>query len=240
MLVIDAMDIMFQDNVDGFCIVSSDSDFTRLVSRLRESGKRVIGMGNSCASKTFISACNEYKFIDKFIEDDNVKDSTEEHSAMTPLSDIINTIARIVQQSENKGEYARLSTTKSCILQQYPDFDERNYGYTIFRKLIEEKTEFKLRQESSTVYIISDNTKIKNNSNKIEKFIYSIIETNKQFGLGNLANEIHNHFPNFNHKALGYSTFKKYISSIQWLKINAKNPTCLYVTINKSSKIQPT
>ena len=65
MLVIDAMDILFQDNADIFCIISDDSDFTRLASRLREGGKRVIGMGKSKASKTFITACNEYKFLDK-------------------------------------------------------------------------------------------------------------------------------------------------------------------------------
>ncbi len=59
MLVIDAMDILYQDKIDGFCIVTSDSDFTRLVSRLREEGKSVIGMGKSDASKTFIAACDE-------------------------------------------------------------------------------------------------------------------------------------------------------------------------------------
>lgn len=71
MLVIDAKDIMFQNNVDGFCLVSSDSDFTRLANRLRESGKKVIGMGKTSASKTSVSACNEYKFLDKLFEDEN-------------------------------------------------------------------------------------------------------------------------------------------------------------------------
>lgn len=74
MLVIDSMDILYENTVYGFCIVSADSDFTRLASRLREAGKYVIGMGNSRASKSFISACNEYKFLDKISEEDIEKD----------------------------------------------------------------------------------------------------------------------------------------------------------------------
>ncbi len=76
MLVIDAMDILYQDKTDGFCIVTSDSDFTRLVNRLREEGMFVIGMGKSDASKTFIAACNEYKFLDKIV-DEEVKETSK-------------------------------------------------------------------------------------------------------------------------------------------------------------------
>lgn len=63
-MIIDAMDILYSDNVDGFCIVSSDSDFTRLVARLRESGMQVIGMGESKTPKPFIAACNQFKYLD--------------------------------------------------------------------------------------------------------------------------------------------------------------------------------
>lgn len=63
-MIIDAMDILYSGNVDGYCIVSSDSDFTRLVARLRESGMQVIGMGESKTPKPFISACNQFKYLD--------------------------------------------------------------------------------------------------------------------------------------------------------------------------------
>ena len=79
MLVIDSMDILYGNTVDGFCIVSADSDFTRLASRLREAGKYVIGMGNSRASKSFITACNEYKFLDKIAEEEIEKDVEKDH-----------------------------------------------------------------------------------------------------------------------------------------------------------------
>ena len=63
-MIIDAMDILYSGTVDGFCIVSSDSDFTRLAARLRESGMQVIGMGESKTPKPFISACNQFKYLD--------------------------------------------------------------------------------------------------------------------------------------------------------------------------------
>ena len=67
-MIIDAMDILYSNTVDGFCIVSSDSDFTRLVARLREDGKQVIGMGESKTPQPFISACNQFKYLDMLYE----------------------------------------------------------------------------------------------------------------------------------------------------------------------------
>lgn len=63
-MIIDAMDILYSGNVDGYCIVSSDSDFTRLAARLRESGMLVLGMGEEKTPKPFISACNQFKYLD--------------------------------------------------------------------------------------------------------------------------------------------------------------------------------
>jgi uncharacterized LabA/DUF88 family protein len=63
-MIIDAMDILYGGNVDGYCIVSSDSDFTRLASRLRESGMFVLGMGEKKTPKPFIAACNQFKYLD--------------------------------------------------------------------------------------------------------------------------------------------------------------------------------
>lgn len=74
-MIIDAMDILYSGNVGGFCLVTSDSDFTRLASRLRESGKRVIGMGESKTPSAFISACNQFKYLDiLFASTDEDKD----------------------------------------------------------------------------------------------------------------------------------------------------------------------
>ena len=67
-MIIDAMDILYSGNVEGFCIVSSDSDFTKLCSRLRESGMLVVGMGERKAPKPFIASCNQFKYLDVLAE----------------------------------------------------------------------------------------------------------------------------------------------------------------------------
>ena len=77
-MIIDAMDILYSGNVDGFCIVSSDSDFTRLVARLRESGMQVIGMGESKTPQPFISACNQFKYLDLLLEQRQLEEAEEE------------------------------------------------------------------------------------------------------------------------------------------------------------------
>jgi len=70
-MIIDAMDILYSGNVEGFCIVSSDSDFTKLSSRLRESGMLVVGMGEKKTPKPFIASCNQFKYLDVLAESEN-------------------------------------------------------------------------------------------------------------------------------------------------------------------------
>ncbi len=76
-MIIDAMDILYSDRVDGFCLATSDSDFTRLASRLRESGMTVIGMGEEKTPRPFVSACDEFKFVDKLAKDAESKNAVE-------------------------------------------------------------------------------------------------------------------------------------------------------------------
>ena len=78
-LIIDAMDLLYQSNLDGFCIISSDSDFTRLASRLRESEKYVLGMGESKTPRSFISACNKFLYLDLLFQEKDKKAGRNEH-----------------------------------------------------------------------------------------------------------------------------------------------------------------
>ncbi len=186
MLVIDSMDILYADTVYGFCIVSADSDFTRLANRLREAGKYVIGMGNSKASKTFINACNEYKFLDKISEEDIEKDFekdkiiedesdntnknidsevkqiesedlSKEKSSVTPLHKIKTEINNIIQLNDNNGSSTNLGSLKSTLQRKYSDFDERNYGYNSMKKFIQEATKFTIVQSGSVVTVTRGN-----------------------------------------------------------------------------------
>lgn len=80
-MIIDAMDLLYAGNVDGFCIVSSDSDFTRLAARLREAGKLVIGMGESKALGPFVKACDQFKYLDLILEHGGSEDASADSTA---------------------------------------------------------------------------------------------------------------------------------------------------------------
>lgn len=226
MLVIDAMDILFQGTADIFCIVTSDSDFTRLASRLREGGKKVIGMGKSNASKAFITACNEYKFLDKISEeaDDVVADNGSD-SAITPLSDIKATINYMIQQAENSDERLNLGSAKSQLQREFADFDERNYGYTLFRKFVEEETRFVVKKDGSTAYITRKKSdKKQDEAGSIEAFI--IEKASRKIEMSTLGQELSKKFPHFKYKDLGYSKLSKYIQSIPEVKVFNEGEKC--------------
>ena len=221
MLVIDAMDILFQGIADIFCIVTSDSDFTRLASRLREGGKHVIGMGMSNASKTFITACNEYKFLDKINEEDDEEEIVDD-SAVTPLAKIKQALNSMMQQAENEGVALNLGSTKSQLQREFPDFDERNYGYSLFRKFIEEEAKYQVVIEKSTAKILRKN---QNKKVDIESNVVNYIITRAKSGaeLGALGQEIHANYPAFKYKELGYSKFSKYIQSVPGISLKKQS-----------------
>ena len=96
-MIIDAMDILYSGNVDGFCLVSSDSDFTRLASRLRESGMTVVGMGERKTPSAFIAACHQFKYLEILAQ--NVEEKTavsEENTSETLARADLATIKRVV------------------------------------------------------------------------------------------------------------------------------------------------
>ncbi|HEY9115848.1 MAG TPA: NYN domain-containing protein [Bacteroidales bacterium] len=146
-LIIDAMDILYTGKVDGFCIVSSDSDFTRLATRLRESGMKVIGIGEKKTLNPFITAC------DKFIYIEILKSETEETpekgskkqgrgkpSSRKPLSNIDSKIIKLFTDSisdlEDENGWAFLGDLGNLMLKKKPDFDPRNYGFPKLLPLI--------------------------------------------------------------------------------------------------------
>ncbi|MBO5281793.1 MAG: NYN domain-containing protein [Lachnospiraceae bacterium] len=222
MLVIDAMDILYQDKTDGFCIVTSDSDFTRLVSRLREEGKSVIGMGKSDASKTFIAACDEYKFLDKIVDDEAKADKPAEKDSITPIGEIKSAINNLLQECENNGEPANLGMVKSNLQRLYPDFDERNYGYNAMMKFITEATKFKIVKQGSTILVVRGG---QGNSVNVEENVqqYIIRKAEQTIKLEILGQQLHEHFPDFKYKDYGYARLSRYVSSIEGVQIDSNN-----------------
>lgn len=148
-LIIDAMDILYSGNVDGFCIVSSDSDFTRLATRLREAGMKVIGIGEQKTPTPFISACDKFIFLEILSQeaqpkaDSETEQRQESGAAEAPKIDrrrIPKNVIRLVRDSVNavadEDGWAFLGDVGNLILRKQPSFDSRNYGYSKLTPLI--------------------------------------------------------------------------------------------------------
>jgi uncharacterized LabA/DUF88 family protein len=153
-LIIDAMDILYSGNVSSFCIVSSDSDFTRLASRLRESGMHVIGMGERKTPKSFISACDTFKYLEVI----SAPPAEETEAAGDELANLIPVLEKVVEENCDESGYIFLGMVGSLLQKKLPEFDVRNYGYKSLTKLIKATGRFniderKKKGEAPLIYI---------------------------------------------------------------------------------------
>lgn len=152
-LIIDAMDILYSGDVTAFCIVSSDSDFTRLATRLRESSMRVVGMGERKTPKAFISACESFKYLEVLSSSslqDTAEAKTQNQTTVTDsngtaagdrdqkddIADLIPIIRRIVEETCDETGFTYLGTVGNLLQRKLSDFDVRNYGYKTLTQLV--------------------------------------------------------------------------------------------------------
>ncbi len=158
-MIIDAMDILHLDQVDGFCIVSSDSDFTRLATRLREAGKFVIGMGEKKTPKPFIVSCDKFIYIEILAsnETQEVHENKANNETSKPSktkeeigNDLINLLNQSIEDLADDSGWAFLAEVGNLILKKKPDFDPRNYGFPKLTPLIEScKSHFTIEKRNS-------------------------------------------------------------------------------------------
>lgn len=153
-MIIDAMDILYSGNVEGFCIVSSDSDFTRLASRLRESGMDVVGMGESKTPKAFISACNKFRYLDILAQGEQPAaapaeepKAAQDEDKMTNFETIKKAIITIVKENSDEDEWIFIGDIGNKLQKRYPDFDVRNFGFNKFTPFIKSLDLFDIRSE---------------------------------------------------------------------------------------------
>lgn len=156
-LIIDAMDILYSNNVDGFCIVSSDSDFTRLASRLREAGMFVVGMGERKTPKPFISACEMFKYLEVLAKipeplntNNNKSGKHKEKAGFADKNDLLRAIKIIVDDCSNEDGWAYLGEVGTRINKRYPDFDVRNYGHSKLTPLILSLKAFDIQSQKTS------------------------------------------------------------------------------------------
>ena len=138
-MIIDAMDILYTGRVDGFCIVSSDSDFTRLATRLREAGMKVIGIGEKKTPDPFITACDKFIYIEILSTEDvsmpDIRTKRTKKDSLQKLDKrVINLIKASINDVADESGWAFLGEVGTLILKKQPNFDARNYG---FKKLLQ-------------------------------------------------------------------------------------------------------
>ena len=154
-MIIDAMDLLYSGNLDGFCIVSSDSDFTRLAARLREGGKLVIGMGESKALGPFVKACDQFKYLDLILDhgeaaDTAAPDALQQTTAGDDTAINRNSIGRIIlgliEEMDDGTGWVRTSRVGDQLIKRYPDFDVRNFGAKSLNKFLASVPELELEE----------------------------------------------------------------------------------------------
>ena len=218
-MIIDAMDILYSNNVDGFCIVSSDSDFTRLAIRLRESGKHVIGMGEKKTPKPFSTACNSFKYLEILAEEEVQSNDCDKVELKTLESAII----RIIAENANLEEEINIGELGSRLQGRYPDFDVRNYGYSKFSQFLKDFDCLSLRQVGSSI-LVSQKSK-ETDLRKVEEILSTIVGKcdSKGCNLGELKKQLCLQVPDFNVKTYGYSKFSRFIENLSNFKISNNN-----------------
>lgn len=179
-IIIDAMDILYSGQVDGFCLVTSDSDFTKLALRLREAGMLVIGMGEQKTPGSLVSACETFKFLD-LLYNSNGEDSEEDNSSeetsskeranrkkATPSKkQIRREIKSIIDAKGDEEGWTDLSVIGNLLSQRVPGFDPRNYRFNKLGKMIESYNDFEMK-------------KLVNEKNELIQFYFRVKEDPSQ------------------------------------------------------------
>lgn len=238
-MVIDAMDILYSGKVDGFCLVTSDSDFTRLAMRLREENMYVIGMGESKTPMALTKACNKFihlNLINKQVGDAETMSAEggqkkcgkaaaeEEHgTAVTPLSQIEDAIISIINDNENKGKITYLGELGSRLNDRFTDFDVRNYGYTKLMVFLKDTCPRLFLYQLDSAWAVGLNDQL--DREKLEQEIRVFIQKNggQVDNLSLIYEEIHKKHSSFDIKDYGYSRLSSFLRSIRSLSVSGNS-----------------
>ena len=155
-MIIDAMDILYSSKVNGFCLVSSDSDFTRLATRLREAGMKVFGIGEKKTPDPFIVACDKFIYIEILKKESKENENTATTDKTSRKSDydkitpkVIKLIASTISDLADDDGWAFLGDVGSLLQKKQPNFDSRNYGFEKLTPLINSIGKFEIDQRDS-------------------------------------------------------------------------------------------
>ena len=225
-MIIDAMDILYSGNVEGFCLVSSDSDFTKLAQRLRESGMFVLGMGEQKTPSSFRVACDAFKILEVISQNEDdispaitaVSESSARYGygasqdeAITSKAEIERTVSRVLTENNDHGKNTTLSEIGSILQKKFSEFDVRNYGYSKLSTFLESMNDIEVLKTGHN-YLVKERQNTVSRQ-QIEKCITDLICSNGGH-IDNLSS-----FPGFDVKQYGYSRISSFINSFKKFKI---------------------
>ena len=149
-MIIDAMDLLYTGNFNGFCIVSSDSDFTKLASRIRESGLLVYGFGEQKTPAPFVSACDKFIYteVHRAKTDDSEKIVKKSSNELKQDTKLVSLLRNAVEASSDESGWAQLGPVGSNLAKQSSEFDPRNYGYGKLGELVAATKLFNLEERA--------------------------------------------------------------------------------------------
>ena len=217
-MIIDAMDILYTNDVDGFCIVSSDSDFTRLVSRLRESGKNVIGMGENKTPEPFRRACDKFTILENLLNEQE-PGRTETPREGLSKEKIEEDIVKMILENDDNNKQTGLGEVGSRLVSLHPDFDVRSYGYNMLSKFLEEFPKLELVKKGKFVAV-----SLKENHGKktvVDRYVQNLVKNAGEKGieLSTLGNRIYEKYKDFKINDYGYAQFNQYVKSVDQIRV---------------------
>ena len=223
-MIIDAMDILYSGSVNGFCLATSDSDFTRLAMRLRESGMTVIGMGERKTPEPFRVSCERFVYIDLLSENleggkEGPASNKDEEDAVLPLPALETLISKIIMENGIDGSAMDIGELGSRITKYDPAFDIRNYGYSKFSKFLEKFNSLELKYSENTVTAILKDTDV--SLKALEADIIGILNKCEKHtcSTGALSQKLIAMYPSFDAGKYGYSRFSKLLNDLPSVKV---------------------
>lgn len=228
-MVIDAMDILFKNKVQGFCLVTSDSDFTRLAMRLREESMFVLGMGESKTPLALTRACNRFIHLNlvaeqnKDMEDGGDIGEGAEEQNVTSVTEVRQAILALI--NENGGKQVDLARIGNRLNDRFSDFDVRNYGYTKLSTMVaQELPELSLKKVNYQQYVERRSTLTKA---ELEREICSMIEKNGGMidNLSTLNDELHKKYKQLDFNQFGYSRISSFLRSLKSVTVHENQVT---------------
>lgn len=224
-MIIDAMDMLYTGQVEGFCLVSSDSDFTKLAERLREGGMMVIGMGEAKTPQALRSACDIFTVLETLMGDDeeeaeNHNDTRNGDITIIGKKKIESDIIQIISENQNNNKKTGLAEVGNRLVKLYPDFDVRRYGYSLLSKFLETMPKLHLSTKNNN-HVFVEIRENEDEKHKVRQFVKNYVKQapKKGVSLGTLGRDLREEFKGFKVKDYGYTQFYNFVESIDDIEV---------------------